>query len=130
MRYLRATKEMLLTLEADSLHRMCWWVAALFAVHPDMKSHTGGVLMMRKGAIHTGSTKQKLNTRSSTEVEIVGVDDLMPQVLWTRYFMEAQGYKVSDNIVYQDNESAIRLKKTQKDQAANAPDTSTSAISS
>ena len=60
----------------------------------DMKSHTGGVLMMGKGAIHAGSTKQKLNTRSSTEAEIVGVDDLMPQVLWTRYFMEAQGYKV------------------------------------
>eukprot|EP00957_Ditylum_brightwellii_P168284 12811057-Ditylum_brightwellii.AAC.1 len=84
---------------------------------------------MGKGAIHAGSTKQKLNTRSSTKAEIVGVDDLMPQVLWKRYFMEAQGYKVSDNIVYQDNESAIRLKKTEKGQAAKAPDTSTCAIS-
>eukprot|EP00957_Ditylum_brightwellii_P152421 11603376-Ditylum_brightwellii.AAC.1 len=105
---------MLLTLEADSLHRMRWWVDALFAVHPGMKSHTGGVLMMGRGAIHAGSTKQRLNTRSSTKAEIVRVDDLMPQVLWTRYFMEAQGFKVSDNIVYQDNESAIRLKKNRK----------------
>eukprot|EP00957_Ditylum_brightwellii_P081207 6177724-Ditylum_brightwellii.AAC.1 len=38
----------------------------------------------------------------------------MPQVLWTRYFIEAQGYKVSDNIVYQDNESTTRLKKKGK----------------
>eukprot|EP00957_Ditylum_brightwellii_P142902 10888293-Ditylum_brightwellii.AAC.1 len=28
--------------------------------------------------------------------------------------MEAQGYKVSDNIVYQDNESAIKLEKNGK----------------
>eukprot|EP00957_Ditylum_brightwellii_P062838 4767856-Ditylum_brightwellii.AAC.1 len=42
------------------------------------------------------------------------MDDLMPQVLWTRYFMKAQGYKVSDNTAYQDNENAIRLKKNKK----------------
>jgi hypothetical protein len=29
---------------------------------------------------------QKLNTKSSTEVELVGVDDVMPLILWTRYF--------------------------------------------
>eukprot|EP00957_Ditylum_brightwellii_P082308 6258873-Ditylum_brightwellii.AAC.1 len=79
-----------------------------------MESHTGGILMIGRGAIHIGSTKQKLNMQSSTKAEIVGVDDLMPQVLWTRYFMEAQGCKVSDNIVYQDNESKIRLKKNGK----------------
>eukprot|EP00957_Ditylum_brightwellii_P192519 14658176-Ditylum_brightwellii.AAC.1 len=90
---------------------MQWWVDASFAVHPNAKSHTGGVLMMDKGAIFAGSTKQKLNTHSSTEAGIVGVDDLMPQVLWTQHFMETQGYKVSDNIVYQDNESEIRLEK-------------------
>eukprot|EP00957_Ditylum_brightwellii_P121475 9264279-Ditylum_brightwellii.AAC.1 len=28
--------------------------------------------------------------------------------------MEAQGYNISDNIVYQDNESAIRLEKNGK----------------
>eukprot|EP00957_Ditylum_brightwellii_P199806 15232253-Ditylum_brightwellii.AAC.1 len=71
---------MLLTLEADLLRRMQQWVDTSFVVHPDMKSHTGGMLMMGEGAIHDGSTKQKLNTRSSTEVEIVGVDDLMLQV--------------------------------------------------
>ncbi len=57
------------------------------------------------------STKQKLNTKSSTESEIVGVDDCMPAVLWTRYFMEAQGYGVRENIVYQDNQSSILLEK-------------------
>ena len=35
----------------------------------------------------------------------------MPQIIWTRYFLEAQGYGVNDNIVYQDNKSAILLEK-------------------
>ena len=55
------------------------------------------------------SMKQKLNTRSSTESELVAVDDCMPAVCWTRYFLEAQGYGVQENIIYQDNQSAILL---------------------
>eukprot|EP00957_Ditylum_brightwellii_P163903 12478214-Ditylum_brightwellii.AAC.1 len=70
--------------------------------------------MMGEGAIYASSTKQKLNTQSSMEANIVQVNDLMPQVLWTRYFMEAQGYKVSDNIVYKDNESIMHLQKNRK----------------
>jgi hypothetical protein len=56
------------------------------------------------------STKQKLNTRSSMENEIVGADDFMPAICWTRYFMEAQGYQVNDNVLFQDNKSAILLR--------------------
>ena len=60
------------------------------------------------------STKQKLNTRSSTESEIVGVDDFMPSILWTRNFMNAQDYDVTENIIFQDNKSAILLEKNGK----------------
>ena len=55
------------------------------------------------------SSKQKLNTRSSTEDEIVGVNDVLSMILWTELFLEAQGYKVTDNILHQDNESTIKL---------------------
>ncbi len=111
MRYLRGTLDMPLTLEADDTHVIKWWVDASFAVHPDMKSHTGGAMLMGKGAVYGTSTRQKLNTRSSTEGELVGGNDVMPQILWTRYFLEAQGYTVNDSIVYQDNQSAILLEK-------------------
>ena len=50
------------------------------------------------------------NTKSSTEGELVGVNDVMPQILWTQYFMETQGYNIKDTVVYQDNQSAILLK--------------------
>jgi hypothetical protein len=85
------------------------WVDASFAVHPDMKSHTGATMSMGKGSVYSSSTRQKLNTKSSTEAELVGVDDRMPQILWTRYFLEAQGYEVRENKIYQDNQSAMLL---------------------
>ena len=56
-------------------------------------------------------TKQKLNMRGSTISEAVAVDDMIPQILWTRLFMQEQGIKVTDNILYQDNKSAMLLEK-------------------
>eukprot|EP00957_Ditylum_brightwellii_P138868 10584949-Ditylum_brightwellii.AAC.1 len=79
-----------------------------------MKSHTGGLLMTGKGAVFATSTKQKLNTRSSTEAKLMGVNDLMPQILWIQYFLEAQGVEVKDNVVYQDNQSAMKLERNGK----------------
>ena len=111
MQYLRGTLGLVLTLEAFDLHILKWSIDGSFAVHHDMKGHTGGSLSLGRGTISGVSTKQKLNTRSSTETEVVAVDDCMPQVLWTRYFTEAQGYKVKDNIIYQDNMSAMLLEK-------------------
>ena len=109
--YLRETRKLRLTLEADNLQVIKWWVDASFGVHHDMRSHTGGVMSLGKGAVYSTSTRHKLNTKSSTEAELVGVDDVMPMVLWTRQFMEGQGYSITDNVVYQDNQSAMLLEK-------------------
>jgi hypothetical protein len=111
MRYLRATRNTVLTLEASNVNIIKWWVDASFAVHPDMRSHTGAVMTLGKGAMYSMSTRQKLNGRSSTEGELIGVSDAMPQILWTRYFLEAQGFPVKESIVFQDNQSAILLEK-------------------
>lgn len=109
IQYLRATAGLVLRLEADNLHVVQWWVDGAYGVHGDYRSHTGATMTLGRGSIYSSSTKQKLNTRSSTEAELVAVDDVMHQILWTRYFLEAQGYTVSDNIVYQDNMSAMLL---------------------
>ena len=90
---------------------LSWYVDASFAVHPDMRGHTGGALTLGRGFPLVKSTKQKLNTRSSTESELVAVDDLIPQILWARLFMTEQGIKVTDNILYQDNKSAMLLEQ-------------------
>ena len=59
-------------------------------------------------------TKQMLNTRSSTESEMISVRNCMPSIWWTRLFLEAQGYDVSKIIIYQYNKSAILLEKNDK----------------
>jgi hypothetical protein len=111
IKYLRGTPDLALTLEADNTHVVKWWADASFAVHTDMRSHTGGTMSLGKGSVYSASTRQKLNTKSSTESELVAVDDVMPFVMWTRYFLQAQGYEVRENKVFQDNQSAILLEK-------------------
>ena len=86
-----------------------WWVDASFAVHDDMRSRSGMQMSLGRGTIYGASVKQKINTSSSTEAEVVGVSDALPKILWCKYFMEAQGYNVEEVYVYQDNESAILL---------------------
>ena len=109
MKFLNGTKDDMLTLKVDDLHAICWYVDASFAVHPDFKSHSGGVMTMGEGAVMSSSSKQKLNTRSSCEAELVGADDFATQILWTKMFLEAQGYEIKENLLYQDNQSTIKL---------------------
>ena len=87
---------------------------AAFTVHNDFKSHTGVVMTFGRGALQSISRKQKLNTRSSTEAELVGVDDIAVMILWTKLFLESLGYVVEKNILYQDNKSTILLEENGK----------------
>ena len=111
MEYLRVERLRPLVLSADGSGVLMWYVDASFAVHPNMRSHTGGGLTMGRGFPIVTSTKQKLNTRSLTESELVGVDDMMPIVVWSRYFLMAQGYGVTQNLLLQDNKSSMLLEK-------------------
>jgi hypothetical protein len=56
--YINATKDDVLLLKADNLHVIKWYVDGSFAVHPDMRSHSGGVMTYGKGAPITISRKQ------------------------------------------------------------------------
>jgi hypothetical protein len=71
-------------------------------------------MSLGKGSIYSMSQKQCLNTKSSTETELVGVDDGIPLVIWTCNFLEAQGFEILDNVVSQDNQSTILLAKNGK----------------
>ena len=109
MSFLKKTKEDCLTLAINPEQKIEWYVDAAFAVHPDMKGHTGAVMTMGKGAMISMSCKQRSNARSSTEAELIGVDDAMSRILWTLKFLAAQDFKVNDCVLHQDNKSAIQL---------------------
>ena len=103
------------TCVACQLHSILkWWADRSHAVHPDCRGHSGSCLSLGKGMPISSSIKQKLNTRSSTETELVAADDFMPMILWTNLFLDAQGYGSRDTILYQDNQSAILLEKNGK----------------
>ena len=61
---------------------------------------------------HTKETKDKHKELNGGRTH--WATDAMPQMLWTRYFLEAQGYGIDGNILYQDNMSAVLLDKNKK----------------
>ena len=114
MNYLKATKDDIASMSADDTGTIKWHVDAAFAVHKDMKSHTGATMSLGSGTICSISTKQKVNTRSSTEAELIGFDDVVSKILWSKLFIEAQGFQVKANIVYRDNTSSMHLEENGK----------------
>ena len=87
------------------MHVVKWWVDASFAAHPNMTSDTGGMMTLGK--------RQKINTKSTTEIKLVRVDDVMPQILSTRRFLAAQGDSTEESVIY-DNQSAMPMGKNRK----------------
>ena len=45
---------------------------------------------------------------------MVAINDIMPMILWMRYFLTAQGFDVADNILHQDNMSAMKLAENRR----------------
>ena len=121
IRYVRATIHLPLIVGSDGTGNMVWSIDALFAVHMDMKNHTGYCLTLGIGSPISGSLTQKINTRSSTESELVGVDNSIDFVEWVSLYSKEQvkEYPIEhplkdmgkNNIVLQDNTSTIKMLK-------------------
>ena len=109
VQYIRGTQHMGITFEVDKPIHVIAYIDASYGIHPDKKSHTGSVITLGKGAIYSKSGTQRLNTKSSTEAELVALSDSANQVLWTRNFLERQGHPQPPALIYQDNMSTIQL---------------------
>jgi hypothetical protein len=79
LRYLKGMKYLILTLSADALDIIQWWVDASYATHDheDCRGHTGAMMSLGQGAGVSFSCKHKINARSSTEAELIGMS-MMP----------------------------------------------------
>ena len=111
IRYLRSTPDLGIVLRANEELRLMAYIDAAHGVHSDFKGHTGALMSLGAGPIGVHSTKQKLNTKSSTETEVVGKSDYLSEVIWARNFLIEQGYDTGPAIVYQDNTSSIHMSK-------------------
>merc|ERR1711907_755169 len=67
--------------------------------------------MQGRGAMISVSKKLGVNTNSSTESEVVAVGERLPKCTWFRYFRGEQGEAIKEDILMQDNKSAILLQK-------------------
>ena len=86
-----------------------WWVDLSDRTHEDCKGHTGTMMSLGGKDVISSSRKQKINTKSSTESELVALDGALTTILWTLYFIETQGYSIKQNIIFEDNMSTINL---------------------
>ena len=111
LKYLHGTKDLCLHLSVDQIIAIRAFIDASFAVHPDMRSHTGCAITLGAGALYVKSIRQKLASKSSTEAELIALSDALGQVIWTRNFLEALGYKMEPATVYQDNMSTMAMIK-------------------
>ena len=102
-----------MTLEADT-QILSWYIIAAFTVHPNVKSHTGLVFTLSKGAIMSASTKQKNNSRSSIESGLNGTDEQISRITSVTKFIKHQDFKLKLNLIYQDNTSTMRLQNNDK----------------
>ena len=92
LKCLNGKRRLKLTLTIESMGVIKWFIDGSHNTHWDCKVHGGGIVVMGWGAISSYSRKIEVNTRSSTDTKLVSVDAYMPEVLWSLYFIQAQGY--------------------------------------
>ena len=78
---------------ASSLTQILTWVDASFAVHDDMRSHTGGVTSFGLGIVRQKSSVQKTNSKSSCKSEVNGVSEYLPYNLWMKCLWKLRAIK-------------------------------------
>jgi hypothetical protein len=90
-------------------------VDASHAVHKNnMRGHTGYAISLGKGTILAGSMKQKINTRSSTESELVAVSDALCNVMFVDNLLRGQHLIVSPVVLLQDKQSTVYMMRNGK----------------
>ena len=63
MKYTQGNIGLPLILSINKSGNIKWYVGAAFAVHKDMRSHTGGFMITGIGGAYVQSIKQNLNTQ-------------------------------------------------------------------
>ena len=79
---------------AKTISDLFTWIYAAYAVHNDMRRHTGGAISMGYVIIHGKYSKQKINVKISTESELAGMGKYVPYNIWFMMFRSAQGYVI------------------------------------
>jgi len=111
LKYLNGTRNlgMLITKSNLKLHAS---FDASFNSYLDAKGQNGALTWLGDGdgaPIHVSTKKQVITAKSSTEAELMALDGVIEELLWTRGLMEDLGYPQDTTEVEQDNKSCMIL---------------------
>jgi len=116
--YLASTQDEILTLRAIPITVMgvVWFrvwmlVDASHAIHSDLHGHDSITTTLGVGTIQAKSSKQDLNTKSSSKSEHVAVGEHIGCVEGTHQFLVDAGYKMLPPMILEDNMSTIDMIK-------------------
>lgn len=107
--YLNGSKKVPLRLSVNDDYQLVSYVDASYGIHADGRSHSGLFITLGGGSLMSKSVKQQINTKSSSESELIAVSDMASNVIHARNFMIAQGFPQKPTVVYQDNMSTLTM---------------------
>ena len=119
IKYINGTSELGLTITPNKDLSIFSHIDASFAIHHDMKSQTGAAILLGQGVTYVKSSTQQLNSKSSTEAELIALTDASCHVIWVRDYLICQGYNIGPATIYQDNMSTMALVKKGYSTASN-----------
>jgi len=111
LQYIRGTLNLERIVSMQLLGEIDIYIDASHGAHWDKKGQTGGCVSVGDGVIHARSSKQQINTKSSTETELVGNSDYLTYPIWIIRFLREQGCHMIEKRLHQDNESTIKMLK-------------------
>ena len=82
--YIQGTIRLPLIMPIDKSGNIKWSVDVSFSMHQDMRIHMGGFTTIVAGRGIFTMQKIKLNTKSSIKDELVGVEVVLTEVIWTQ----------------------------------------------
>jgi hypothetical protein len=85
------------------------YIDASFANHPDLRSHSGFIVVVGNTPLLWKSRKQKINTVNTFESEIVASTDMLPYGIRIWNYLQAQGLKIPIPKLMQDNLAVIQI---------------------
>jgi hypothetical protein len=108
--YVSNTKLMSMQFSNSASMTPCIYADSSHLLHEDARGHGGIILSLGSAPILTKSYKLKLNTRSSTESELVVLEAAVSYAKWwSTLLSELEIHTDQPIIMYQDNTSAITM---------------------
>ena len=109
LNYLNGTRDIGIVLSPSDDLTPHGYIDASHAITQDCRGQGGIVISLGQGPVYVSSSKIPTVTKSSTESELVTAANLASQLLWSRDFLIGLGYTIGKAVLYQDNQSTIRL---------------------